>query len=272
MTTPAAETKQFQAEIRQLLDILVHSLYTDREIFLRELISNASDALHRMKFAMLTDSNVLDPDAELAIHITGDPETGVITISDTGVGMTRDELIENLGSIAHSGAATFIQSLGEGGQAVDQIGKFGVGFYSVFMVADEVKVTSRSFQPDAEAWTWIASGEASYTLEPADKTNRGTHIAIKLKEGDKDFAESHRLRSIIHKHSDFVSFPIYLDDEAEAVNRQQAIWRLPASELTDEAANDYYKQLTYDFTDPMSRIQINTDSPVQIRALLFIPA
>ena len=271
MTTTAPETKQFQAEIRQLLDILVHSLYTDREIFLRELISNASDALHRMKFAMLTDSSVLDPDAELKIHITGDPEAGIITISDTGIGMTRDELIENLGSIAHSGAATFIQSLGEGQQAVDQIGKFGVGFYSVFMVADEVKVTSRSYQPDAEAWTWTAAGEDSYILEPADKAERGTTIEIKLKDDDKDFAESYRLRSIIHKHSDFVSFPIYLDDEPEPINRQQAIWRLSTSELTDEAANDYYRQLTFAFTDPMTRIQVNTDIP-QIRALLFIPA
>ncbi len=272
MTTTTPETKTFQTEIRQLLDILVHSLYTDREIFLRELISNASDALHRVKFEMLTNQDIVDPEAELAIRISGDPEANTITISDSGIGMTRDELIENLGTIAHSGAASFVQSLQEGAQPVEQIGQFGVGFYSVFMVADSVKVTSRSHRPDESAWTWTASGENSYTLEPAEKVGRGTIIEISLKEDAKEFAEVHRLRAVIHKHSDFVSFPIYLDEETEAINRQQAIWRLPASEVTDDAANDYYKQITYDFTDPMTRIQINTDVPVQIRALLFIPA
>ncbi|HEY54307.1 MAG TPA: molecular chaperone HtpG, partial [Caldilineae bacterium] len=212
MTTTTPETKTFQTEIRQLLDILVHSLYTDREIFLRELISNASDALHRVKFEMLTNQDVFDPGAELAIRISGDPDANTITISDSGIGMTRDELIQNLGTIAHSGAAAFVQSLQEGAQPVDQIGQFGVGFYSVFMVADSVKVTSRSYRPDESAWAWTASGENSYTLEPAEKAGRGTTIEIRLKEDAKEFAEAHRLRAIIHKYSDFVSFPIYLGD------------------------------------------------------------
>ena len=280
MTTSVApeeikETKQFQTEIRQLLDILVHSLYSQREIFLRELISNASDALHRVKFEMLTNREVLNPDAELAIRITGDPETGTLTISDTGIGMTHDELVENLGTIAHSGAAQFIKALQEQQQspeAIEQIGQFGVGFYSVFMVADEVKVTSRSYRPDEQAWTWVSSGDDSYTLMPADKPDRGTTIEISLKKDALEFAEVWRIKNIIHKYSDFVTFPIYVNDEEEPVNRQQAIWRKPPSQVTDEEANEFYKQLTLAFEDPLSRIHVQTDAPVQIYALLFIPA
>ena len=271
-TAPAPEAITFRAEIRQLLNILIHSLYTDREIFLRELISNSSDALNRLQFVMLTDHNVRDPQAELAIHIKGDPEAHTLTISDSGDGMTREEMIENLGTIAHSGAAAFLSSLQEGQKLADLIGQFGVGFYSVFMVADEVRVTSLSRRPDATAWTWTAAGGDNYTIEPADKTDRGTTITIKLKEDAKDFAEPWRLRDVIHKHSDFVSFPIYLGDDAEPVNRRTALWRQPASEITDEAANDFYKQLTLDFDPPLTRAHLNTDAPVQIYALLFVPA
>jgi molecular chaperone HtpG len=280
MTThPAPEAVQFRAEIRQLLNILVHSLYTDREIFLRELISNASDALNRVQFEMLTNREVLDPEAELAIRIYGNPAERTLTIADSGIGMTREELIENLGTIAHSGAATFLQSLAEGQplRAADIIGQFGVGFYSVFMVAEEVRVTSRSAlsRPEETAWTWAvrtSDGGESYLLEPAERSDRGTTIQIKLKEDAKEFAESYRLQEIIHKHSDFVSFPIYLNDNPQAVNRQTPLWRQPASEITDEAANDFYKQLTLDFEKPFARVHLNTDAPVQIYALLFIPA
>ncbi len=268
------ETRQFQTEVRQLLDILVHSLYSQREIFLRELISNASDALHRMKFELLTNREVLDPDVELAIRIVGDPEKGTLTISDTGVGMTHDELIENLGTIAHSGAAQFLKALQEqqkAGEAIEQIGQFGVGFYSVFMVADEVRVTGRSFLPEAEAWTWVSTGDDAYTLEPAQKTDRGTTIEIRLKKDALEFAEPWRIKSIIRKYSEFVTFPIYVNDEEEPVNRRQAIWRLPPSQVSDEEANEFYRQLTLAFDDPLARIHIQTDAPVQIYALLFIP-
>ena len=176
------QTMEFRAEVQQLLNILAHSLYTEREIFLRELISNASDALHRIQFEMLTNRDVLDRDAELAIRIESDPEAHTLTISDTGIGMTHDELIENLGTIAHSGAMAFLQKIGEGPEAVDIIGQFGVGFYSVFMVADEVVVTTRSYRPDAEAWRWTSRGDSRFTLEPADKQTRGTEVFIKLKE------------------------------------------------------------------------------------------
>ncbi len=271
-SAPAPEAIGFRAEIKQLLDILVHSLYTDREIFVRELVSNASDALNKLQFLMLTERDVLDPEAELAIRLTGDPEQRTLTISDTGVGMTREELIENLGTIAHSGAAAFLQSLQEGQKVADLIGQFGVGFYSVFMVADEVRVTSRAYGPDAQAWTWTSTGGDTFTLEPADQATRGTRVEIKLKEDAKEFADGWRLRDIIKKHSDFVSYPIYLGEDAEAVNRQTALWREPASKITDPAADDFYKQLTLDFDKPLARAHLSTDVPVQIHALLFIPA
>jgi molecular chaperone HtpG len=271
-TAPAPEAISFRAEIKQLLNILIHSLYTDREIFLRELISNASDALNRLQFTLLTEREAHEPDAELAIRITTDPEARRLTISDTGVGMNRDELVQNLGTIAHSGAAAFLQSLQEGQKVSDVIGQFGVGFYSVFMVADEVRVTSRSYLPDAEAWRWTATGGDSYTIEPAEHASRGTTIDITLKEDAKEFADPWRLRDIIRKHSDFVSFPIYVGDDTNAVNRQTALWRQPAGGITDEAANDFYKQLTLDFEAPLLRVRLHTDAPVQIYALLYVPA
>ncbi len=276
MTMPSSSAPgpiAFRAEIRQLLDILIHSLYTDREIFLRELISNASDALNRLQFEMLTNRAMLNPEAELAIRLTADKDAHTLTLSDTGIGMTREELIENLGTIAHSGAADFLKSLADK-PVTDIIGQFGVGFYSVFMVAEEVRVTSRSYRPEAEAWTWVATGGDNYSLEPADaeRAERGTSIHIKLKEDAHEFANTWRLEQIVHKHSDFVSFPIYVGDKAEAVNRQTALWRQSASEITDEAAEAFYKQLTLDFEKPLARAHLNTDAPVQIYSLLFIPA
>jgi molecular chaperone HtpG len=271
-SAPAPEAIGFRAEIKQLLNILVHSLYTDREIFIRELISNASDALNRLQFLMLTERDVVDPEAELAIRLTTKPDDRTLTISDTGVGMTRDELIENLGTIAHSGAAAFLQSLQEGQKVSDLIGQFGVGFYSVFMGADEVRVTTRSFRPGSQAWTWTSTGGETFTLEPADRAARGTTIEIKLKEDAKEFADTWRLRDVIRRHSDFISYPIYLGDETEPVNRRTALWREPASKISDPAAEDFYKQLTLDFDKPLTRIHLHTDAPVQIYALLFVPA
>ena len=182
-TTSPTETLEYRAEVKQLLDILAHSLYTDREVFLRELISNASDALNRVQFEMLTNHDVVDPEAELAIRITVDEEAKTITISDTGIGMNREEMVQNLGTIAHSGARTFLQNAGESKSTLEEIiGQFGVGFYSVFMVADEVTVTSRSYRQEDEACTWQSSGDSRFTLATADKQSRGTEIFIKLKE------------------------------------------------------------------------------------------
>jgi molecular chaperone HtpG len=268
--TPSAEKIEFRAEVRQLLDILAHSLYTDREIFLRELISNASDALNRLQFETLTNRDVLDPDAELKITVTGSEDGKTLTISDTGIGMNHEELIANLGTIAHSGAAAFLESLKEGAKAGDIIGRFGVGFYSALMVADEITVTSRSYRPNEAAWAWTTQGGDTYTITPADKTDRGTTITLKLKDDAGDFAKDWRLEQVIHKHSDFVAFPIYLKDKA--VNRQTAIWRQTVASVADEQANDFYRQLTLEFEQPLLRAHLNTDAPVQIYAMLFVPA
>jgi molecular chaperone HtpG len=271
--TPA-QTFEFRAEIQQLLNILVHSLYRDHEIFLRELISNASDALHRIQFEMLTNRNVLDPDAELAIRITFDDKAKTITISDTGIGMTRDELIENLGTIAHSGAIEFLKKLQATDQPIstDLIGQFGVGFYSVFMVADQVTVTSRSYRPEAEACAWTSRGDNTYTLGSAEKTTRGTTIVVTLKPDDAEFASAWRLEQIVKKHSDFVAFPIYIGDNAQAANRQTALWRQSPRELTAEQYDEFYKHLTLDPDKPLARVHVATDAPVQMYAVLYVPA
>lgn len=267
--TEQVESLEFKAEVQQLLNILSRSLYTEREIFLRELLSNASDALNRMQFEMLTNHDVLDSEAELAVHIDFDEEAKTLTISDTGIGMTREELIENLGTIAHSGAMAFLNKL-EGEQRVDDIiGQFGVGFYAVFMVADEVHVTSRSFQPDAPAWTWTSRGDSAYTLRPAEKADRGTAIVVHLKEDATEFAATWKLEQIVKKHSNYVSFPIYVQEKV--ANQQTALWRKMASEVEDDEYNEFYRQLTLDFEAPLMHLHIVTDSPVDIRSVLFVP-
>ena len=262
----------FKAETKQLLNILIHSLYKDRDVFLRELLSNASDALNRIRFEMLTDHNVLDPDAELCIRITADKEAATLTIQDTGIGMTKDEIIENLGTIAQSGARNFIEATKDKSVDLTQvIGQFGVGFYSVFMVADWVRVTSRSYKPRAKAVSWYATGEDNFEISPAEMGERGTKIEIKLKEDAQEFAEEYRLKNIIHKHSDYIGFPIYVGDDEKQVNKQTSLWRTSKSEVTEEQYKDFYRQVTLDFEDPLLHIHTITDAPVQIYALLYIP-
>lgn len=289
-TTSDVTQVEFRAEIQQLLDILVHSLYTEREIFLRELISNASDALNRVQFEMLTNREVLDEKAELAIWIEADEANRTLIIRDTGIGMTREEMIENLGTIARSGAKSFLQALSEAdrkkqGITTDMIGQFGVGFYSVFMVAEKVTVTSRSYQPDAEATAWSSTGQGTYTIAPADKSDRGTTVEVKLKEEAKEFAQTYRLRQVIKTHSDFVAFPIYLKEEKPATenkeasqqeytqaNQQTAIWRQSPRAVEDEKYKSFYQQFTLDFGEPLLRIHTSADAPVQFYALLFVPS
>jgi molecular chaperone HtpG len=285
-----ANQVEFRAEIQQLLDILIHSLYTDREIFLRELISNASDALNRIQFEMLTNRNVLDEGVELAIYLELDQANRLLTIWDSGIGMTQEELVENLGTIARSGAKGFLKALEEAGRkgqriTTDIIGQFGVGFYSVFMVAEEVTVTSRSYQPEAEAAYWRSKGQGTYEVGPAEKAERGTTIQIKLKEDAGEFAQNYRVKQVIKTHSDFVAFPIYLKEEKPAAegeeqgntefvraNEQTAIWRQAAREVEEEKYESFYRQLTMDFGKPLLRIHTAADVPVQFYALLFIPS
>ena len=266
---PTISSMEFRAEVQQLLNILANSLYTEREIFLRELISNASDALHRIQFEMLTNRDVLDPDVELAIRLDFDEDARTLTVSDTGVGMTREELIENLGTIAHSGAMAFLKGLEEGARPADVIGQFGVGFYSVFMVAEEVVVTTRSYQPDAQAWRWASRGDSQFTLGPGEKSDRGTTIEVKLRDDAAEFASAWRLEQIVKKHSNYVSFPIYLDDTA--INQQTALWRESPQEVEEEAYEDFYRQLTLDFEKPLAHVHLVTDAPVNIRSILYIP-
>jgi len=264
----------FKAETQQLLNILIHSLYTEREVFLRELISNAADALTRINFEMLTNRDVLDPQAELAIWITSNPEEHTLTITDTGIGMTARELAENLGTIAHSGARAFLeasQKEAPNGKLSEIIGQFGVGFYSAFMVAESITVTSRSSQLTAEAASWESTGSDSFTVKPAQKTERGSEVVIHLKEDAYEFAQESRLREIIKKHSDFIPYPIYLGEKKEQVNQQTALWRKSPREIAEEEYHAFYKQFTLDIDAPIAYAHMAVDAPVQMFAVLFIP-
>jgi molecular chaperone HtpG len=273
--TPTSEYR-FKAEVKQLLQILVHSLYKEQDIFLRELISNASDAMTRLHFEMLTNRDVLDPDAELAIRIeipeVGEDEPKKIIIKDSGIGMTKDELITNLGTIAQSGAREFLAKLDENAEMdpSEVIGQFGVGFYSVFMVADEVRVVSRSYKKRAKAAAWISDGSDEFRVEPAEKENRGTEMHITLKKDASDLASEWKLKQIIKKHSDFVRYPIYIGEDQ--VNQQTPLWRKRPSEVEQEDYTNFYRQMTMDFEEPLLTIHFSSDAPVNVRALLFIPA
>ncbi|MGZ9166166.1 MAG: molecular chaperone HtpG [Anaerolineales bacterium] len=267
-----AQSFHFKAETKQLLNILIHSLYKDREVFLRELLSNASDALTRMRFEMVTNQDVLDPKAELCVRLKVDKEARMLTIQDTGIGMTKDEIIENLGTIAQSGARKFMEAAKDKqGDFAQFIGQFGVGFYSVFMVAEWVRVTSRSYKPRAKAVSWYATGEDNYQVSPAEMAERGTKIEIKLKEDAAEFAEEQRLKNIIHKHSDYIGFPIYVGEEKQQVNKQTSIWRTSKQDVTEQQYKDFHQQLTLDFEEPLLHIHTVTDAPVQLYALLYVP-
>ena len=270
-----SEQYTFQAETQELLNILIHSLYTEKEIFLRELISNASDALNRLQFEMLTNDNVQDAQADLEIHIEVDEEKKTLTISDTGIGMNRDEIIDGLGTIAKSGAKAFLQAMEDkpdGGSAADIIGQFGVGFYSAFMVAKQVDVVSRSHRPEDEAVRWSATGGTNYTLETVDKEVRGTEITVHLKDDEEEFTRAFRIKDIIRRHSDYVSFPIFVGEDEEPTNKQQAIWRRNPSEVEDEEYDSFYKMLTMDFAGANHHIHMRADVPMQFYALLFVPS
>ena len=285
MTQEANQPEQleYRTEVKQLLDILAHSLYTDREIFLRELISNASDALNRLQFETLTNHEVVDPHAELAIWLEADEEAKTLVLRDSGIGMNREELIANLGTIAHSGAKSFLQNATKGQSSIDEIiGQFGVGFYSVFMVAEEVRVVSRSYRAEDQAWAWTSKGDSSFTLEAVEDARRGTTIEIRLKEDAAEFAQSWRIEQIVKKHSDYVSFPIYLVEKAEAdeetqkepriINRRTAIWRQGPSKVQPEEYNEFYKQLTFDHNDPLLHVHMVADAPVNVRTIMYLPS
>ena len=261
----------FQAEMQQLLQILIHSLYSEREIFLRELISNAADALNRLKFRTLTDANVQDKDAELEITLEIDPSGKALTVSDTGIGMTRQEVIENLGTIARSGTLEYVKQLSaaEPGRRMDLIGQFGVGFYSVFMVARRVVVDSLPADPGAEPVRWISEGQGQYSVSPGERKRRGTSIRVELKEEAEEFVNASRVEGIVQRYSNFIPHPIRLD--GRRLNVQEAIWTLPKSEIEPAQYAEFYKFLTHGTEEPLQTIHLSIDAPVQYRALLYVP-
>lgn len=278
---PGSEQREFRAEVRKVLNILTNSLYTNREIFLRELVSNASDALDKLRYRANRGETPRLPDTPLEIRITLDKDAKTLTIADTGVGMTPEELADNLGTIAKSGSEDFLADLpqqegkeGEPADASNIIGRFGVGFYSVFMVAEKVEVTSRPAFADGEpaAWRWTSDGLGTFTVEECTDAEpaRGTVIVAHLKEDAAEFLEPYRVQSVIRKHSAFVPFPVLVD--GERVNTQPALWREPKSSIKQEDYNAFYKHLTYDSADPLDVLHISVDAPVQFNALLYIPA
>lgn len=271
MSTIQSQKHEFKAEVKQLLNILVHSLYTNREIFLRELISNASDAMDKLRFESNKGSGIADSGKELEINIEVDDKNNKLIISDAGIGMTEEELIKNIGTIAKSGTSEFLEKLKESKQKAENIiGKFGVGFYSVFMVADKVELTTKSFISGAEPVKWISDGLGDYEIQPVkDNATRGTKIEIFLKEETKEFASKDRIKNIIKKHSSFISFPIKV--EGEVVNTQPALWREPKSNIKKEQYSEFYKFLTYDSEEPLETMHFSVDMPIQFSSILFIP-
>lgn len=263
-------THKFKAEVSQLLDILVHSLYTNKEIFLRELISNASDALEKARFKATADGDSDEVAPE--IRITTDSDAKTVTVSDTGVGMTRDELMKNIGTIAHSGTAELTRMAAEGKESLDSlIGRFGVGFYSVYMVAEEVTVTTRSMEEGAAPVRWTSDGRNDYKLQELDEDlPHGTTIEVKLKEDEVSrFCNDAAIKNIVTTHSNFINFPIYVADEK--VNTVTALWREPKFQVKEEQYAEFYKFLTYDTEDPFDTLHTSVDAPVQFNALMFIP-
>jgi molecular chaperone HtpG len=269
----------FQAEVKQLLHLMVHSLYSNKEIFLRELISNASDANDKLRFESIAEPALLEDDPELKIVVAINPDAGTLSVSDNGTGMTREEVIEQLGTIAHSGTAEFIGRLtGEAKQDSQLIGQFGVGFYSAFIVADEVEVvTRRAGSETAESVRWSSTGDGEYTVDAVEKGNRGTTVTLTLKSDESEFLDKHRVSGLIHKYSDHIAFPVSLMDgsdgaEPEAVNRAKALWTRPRAEVEEDEYLEFYRHIAHDFSDPLVWSHNRVEGKREYTSLLYIPA
>ena len=287
-----SQTLGFQTEVKQLLQLMIHSLYSNKEIFLRELVSNASDAADKLRFEALSNSELFEGDGDLKIYLDVDKEQRTVTLTDNGIGMSRDEVVNNLGTIAKSGTADFIKQL-SGDQAKDSnlIGQFGVGFYSAFIVAEEVEVrTRRAGLPADEGVSWSSKGEGEYTVATINKANRGTEIILRLKEDQDEFLESYRLRSIVSKYSDHIAVPILMQKEAapsededdqesadvtieyETVNKATALWTRSKSEISDDEYKEFYKHVGHDFQDPLLWTHNRVEGKLDYTSLLYIPA
>jgi len=292
----ATEKKEFKTEVQQLLNLVIHSLYSNKDIFLRELISNGSDAIDRLRFEALSNKELIKDDPEFRIKLFVDNEAKTLRIEDNGIGMTRDELEENIGTIARSGTRQFMEELkkGKAKASPELIGQFGVGFYSAFMVADNVILKTRPATGD-ESWTWESSGDGSYEISEGGRDKRGTEITLHLNESSRDYIVEFRLRQIIKKYSDFVEYPVVMDiirdetpmdDEGkpkegaekqttvteETLNSMKAIWMRPKSEVKKEEYNEFYKHVSHDYTDPLKTIHYSAEGKIEFKALLYLPA
>ena len=286
------ETHGFQTEVKQLLNLMIHSLYSNKEIFLRELVSNASDAADKLRFAALSNGDLFEDDANLRVRVSFDKEAKTITISDNGIGMTRDEVIEHLGTIAKSGTAEFFNKL-SGDQAKDSqlIGQFGVGFYSAFIVADKVTVRTRKAGNEAErAVEWESAGEGDFTIADITKQDRGTDVTLHVKDEDVEFLESHKLREILTKYSDHIGMPVEMwkdpipasegedgekteevPGEWEKITKATALWTREKSDITDEEYKEFYKHIGHDWEDPLSWSHNKVEGNNEYTSLLYIP-
>ena len=287
-----AQTLGFQTEAKQLLHLMIHSLYSNKEIFLRELISNASDAADKLRFESLNDPSLLESDPELKIRISFDEKEKTVTISDNGIGMSESEVIENLGTIARSGTSEFLKNLtGDQKQDSQLIGQFGVGFYSSFIVAKKVVVeTRRAGLDSSEGIKWTCEGEADYQLEPIKKEDRGTSVTMFLKSEENEFASEWRLRSIVKKYSDHISIPVQMlkqeppptdenkdetvisEPEWSAINDAQALWTKPRNKIKDEEYKEFYRHVSSDFTDPLSWSHNKVEGKQDYTSLIYIPS
>ncbi|KKZ18284.1 MULTISPECIES: molecular chaperone HtpG [Serratia] len=276
------ETRGFQSEVKQLLHLMIHSLYSNKEIFLRELISNASDAADKLRFRALSAPELYAGDGELRVRLSFDKEQRTLTIADNGIGMRRDEVIENLGTIAKSGTKAFLESIGSD-QAKDSqlIGQFGVGFYSAFIVADKVTVRTRAAgAADDEGVFWESAGEGDYTIADITKETRGTEITLHLREGEDEYLDAWRLRSVIGKYSDHIALPVEIESKNEEdgtvtwekINKAQALWTRSKADVTDEEYKEFYKHIAHDFTDPLSWSHNRVEGKQEYTSLLYIPA
>ncbi len=270
MSSVKPQTFEYQTEIKRLLDIVIHSLYKNKEIFVRELISNAADSLEKLRHIQLSNKDITLKDLPLEINIDVSKESKTFTISDTGIGMTKEELVTNLGTIAHSGSGEFLKKLEESdGNTANLIGQFGVGFYSAFMAADNVKFITRSYLPDSKGWVWESSGESNFTISQEEGIERGARIVLQLKDDMEEFADPEKIKQIIRQYSSFVPYPIKVN--GEQINTIQAIWKRRPADVKDEEYNEFYKFVTNAFSDPRYRLHLSTDAPIQMNALLFIP-
>ena len=270
-TTEEIQEFEYKAEMKQLLHLIVHSLYTQPEVAIRELISNASDALHKIRFRQLTDKDILNPEAPLRIDIAVDSDAQTFSITDTGVGMTKDDLTERIGTVASSGTLAFLEQMKEGDKPFDAnlIGQFGIGFYSVFMLTNEITIETCHADADSKGFRWQSTGEGKFSIKEIERPQRGTQISFKLKDESKEFSQSYRVEQVIQKYSNFVDFPVSVN--GKQVNTVSALWHKNRNEVTEEERDEFYKFISNDLNPPLGHLHLSLEGRVNFKALIFIP-